>query len=135
MNYADLVKRAREQMPEQEGTGERFEIPKAHGRIEGSKTIVTNLKEVVDGLHRDQDVLIKYLSRELAVPITIQGPRMVLTGKVKGSLINTKIEQFAKDFVICKTCGKPDTQLIKEDGVSKMRCAACGAKHPVKSKI
>ncbi len=135
MDYEQLLKRAREQLPEQTGTGERFEIPKAKGRIEGNKTVVTNFKEIVDQLRRDQDMFLKYLQRELAVPASIDGPRLVLNSKIKAALVNSKIELFAKDFVICKQCGKPDTQLQKHEGILVMKCAACGAKNPVKSRI
>lgn len=135
MDYQKLLSRAQEQIPKTTGTGERFEIPKAKGRVEGNKTIVTNFKEMIDLLRRDQDMFVKFLQRELAVPATVDGPRLVLVGKVKSTLINTKIEQFAKECVICKQCGKPDTTLQKQEGITILKCMACGAKQPVKLKI
>ena len=40
-----------------------------------------------------------------------------------------------KEFVICKECGKPDTELKKENRLNFINCLACGAKHPVREKI
>ncbi|MEK6812055.1 MAG: translation initiation factor IF-2 subunit beta, partial [Nanoarchaeota archaeon] len=39
------------------------------------------------------------------------------------------------EFVLCKECKKPDTELLREDRVTFIHCLACGAKHPVRSKI
>ena len=50
-------------------------------------------------------------------------------------LWHVKIELYAKTFVLCQECNKPDTELMKEGGVLVMKCTACGAKHPVKAKI
>ena len=36
---------------------------------------------------------------------------------------------------LCPECKKPDTKLEKEGRVIFIRCMACGAKHPVKSKF
>ena len=51
------------------------------------------------------------------------------------TLINTKIQQYAEEFVICPTCKKPDTILKKEERITTIKCMACGAKHPVKARI
>ena len=49
--------------------------------------------------------------------------------------VNEKIQQYAKEFVICNECAKPDTEIISDKGVKFKHCLACGAKHPIKSKI
>ncbi|MEK6940590.1 MAG: translation initiation factor IF-2 subunit beta [Nanoarchaeota archaeon] len=135
MDYEKMLKRAQEQLPKQTSSGERFEIPKATGRVEGNKTIITNFKEITDQLRRTPELIIKYLQRELAAPVAIDGPRLVLNRKLQASLVNAKIEQFAKDAVICKQCSKPDTTLIKQETVTIMICSACGARNTIKGKI
>ncbi len=112
----------------------RFEIPKIEGHIEGKKTILTNFFQIASHLRRNPEHFQKFLLRELAVSGQKEGDRLVLNMKVPSSKIIQKIEQYAKEFVICKECGKPDTELKKEDRISFMHCLACGAKHPV-SKI
>ncbi len=135
MDYEKLVERAQERLPKKTQTKERFEVPKVTGHIEGNKTIITNFNQIATTLRRDPKHLLKYLLRELATPGNIDGQRLVLGRKMSSALINEKINKYANEFVICKECGKPDTQIIKEGPVFMLKCTACGAKHPIKSKV
>jgi translation initiation factor 2 subunit 2 len=135
MNYEDLLKDAKEKLPNIQENSERFEIPKVKGHIQGNKTIITNIPQIVAKLGRPQEQLIKFLQRELATPAVLDGPRLVFGRKLPSGIINKKIELYCKEFVLCKECGKPDTKMIKEGRVMLLRCTACGAKQPIKSKI
>ena len=135
MDYANLLKKAKESLPEIQESKERFEIPKVSGHVQGNKTIINNFSNIVKILRRDQDKLLKYLQRELATPAVVDGQRLVLGRKISSEFINKKIEEFAKDFVLCKECGKPDTKIIKEERFLFLKCTACGARQPIKTKI
>ena len=115
--------------------GERFEIPKAEGYFEGKKTIIKNFFQIANYIRREPLHFQKFLLKELATSGQIEGDRIVLNNKVPSLKINQKIEQYVKEFVICKECGKPDTEIIKEDRLSFIHCLACGAKHSVRGKI
>ena len=134
-SYEELLKRAKSNLPEIKIGIERFEIPKALGHVQGNKTIISNFSNIVKILNRDQSHLLKYLFRELATPGDIDGQRLILGRKISSNLINAKIQRYAEDFILCKECNKPDTTLFKEDRILKIKCAACGAKHTVKTKI
>lgn len=134
-DYKELLKRARSKLPESVLTKERFEIPKVLGHIQGNKTVITNFLQVCNLFRRDPNHLLKYLQRELATPAHIDGPRLILGRRLSSSLINSKIQKYANESVLCSECGKPDTQLIKEDRITIIKCSACGAKHPLKTKI
>ena len=133
--YLTLLKKAKAELPKSESKGERFEIPKANALIQGNKTIINNFAQICSILRRDQAQLLKYLQRELATPAVIDNQRLVLGRKLPDEEINKRIVNFCNDFVLCKECGKPDTQLFKEDRILFMKCTACGAKHSVTSKI
>lgn len=135
MEYEQLLKKAYKEMPQSAESTERFDIPKAQGHIQGSKTVISNFTSICSALRREQGHLLKFLQRELATPAIIDGPRLVLGRKLASSLINEKIKQYAELFVLCPECKKPDTQLKKEDRITTIKCTACGAKHPVKAKI
>jgi translation initiation factor 2 subunit 2 len=134
-DYESLLERAKSKLPKIVQSKERFEIPKLISRIEGNKTIITNFIQVSNLLHREPKQILKYLQRELATPGNIDGQRLILGRKLGSSFINEKIAKYTKDFVLCKDCGKPDTQLVKEDRILMLKCMACGAKHPIKAKI
>jgi translation initiation factor 2 subunit 2 len=134
MEYKDLLKKVYANLPERKESSERFEIPKVQGHIQGNKTMVNNFAQIASTLGRDQQHFLKYLQRELATPGQIEGQRLIFGRKISSSLINSKIEQYVKDAVICQECKKPDTQLMKEEKVTIIKCNACGARHPLKIK-
>ena len=133
--YETLLNQAYEKVKQISSNSDRFEIPKAQGHFEGKKTIITNFLQTADYLRRKPEHFQKYLLKELAASGQIESERLVLNIKVPSLKINEKIEDYAKEFVLCKECKKPDTELIKEDRLTFVHCLACGAKHPVRSKI
>ena len=135
MEYEKLLERAKKNLPEKAIVKERFEMPKVKGHIEGNKTIITNFNQIAVTLRRDAKHMLKYLLRELATPGTIDGQRLTLGRKINSTIINNKLQKYANEFVICKDCKRPDTQIMKEGKVTVLKCTACGAKHPIKSKI
>ena len=134
-SYESLLEEAYSKIKKAEGNGERFEIPKVEGHFEGKKTIITTFSQIASTFRRSVEHLQKFLLKELAAAGQKEGDRLVLNIKVPSSRINQKIEEYAKEFVICKECGKPDTELTKEDRITFIKCMACGAKHSVRSKI
>lgn len=134
-SYENLLNDAYSKVKTIEGTGERFEIPGIEGRFEGKKTVLTNFFQVASHLRREPEHLIKFLTKELAAKVTIQGDRVVFNMKVSSKKINPKIEQYVEEFVLCKECKKPDTEILKEGKFTMLHCLACGAKHPINSKI
>lgn len=134
-DYKKLLKKAREHLPESVFEKERFEIPKIRGHLEGNRTIVSNFNQIAATLRRPPEHLLKYILKELATPGVIRRNVLIIGTKVAASRINEKIRQYAHEFVFCPDCGKPDTKIEKEGGFSHIKCLACGAQHPVKSKI
>ena len=133
--YEKLLNQAYEKVKQVDISSSRFEILKIEGHFEGRKTILTNFFQIATQLRRKPEHFQKFMLRELAASGQREGDRLVLNIKVPRSKINQKIEQYAKEFVICKECGKPDTELTKEDRLAFIHCLACGAKHSVRSKI
>lgn len=134
-SYEQLLDQAYSKVKSVGGTGERFAIPKIEGHIEGRKTILTNFFQIASHIRRKPEHFQKFMLRELAASGQREGDRLVLNMKVPSAKINQKIEEYVKEFVLCKECKKPDTELIKEDRLMFMRCLACGAKHSVRGKI
>jgi len=132
--YEQLLEEAYKKVKRIEGSDSRFEIPKIEGYIEGKKTILTNFSQIASYLRRSPEHFQKFMLKELAVPGQREGDRLVLNIKIPSSKINQKVEQYVKEFVLCRECKKPDTEIVKQDRFAFIHCLACGAKHPV-SKI
>lgn len=132
--YEKLLEKGMKELPEGAKTMLRYEVPKAKGHIEGNKTIITNFTILVNNLGKDEQRFLKFLLKELATPGKVDGGRLILGRKLSPNLINSKIESFAKTYLLCYDCGKPDTKLEDHNGSLYIKCTACGAKHPVKVK-
>ncbi len=132
MSYNELLNRARELLPEKGEERSRFEVPKVKGRIQGKRTIISNLKAIADYIDRDESLLFKFLLKELATKGVRDGNYYVFNGKFGSTLINNKIQKFVNEYVICRECGKPDTKLIKQDRIYFIKCMACGARYPIR---
>ncbi len=133
--YEELLEKAYSKVESKVENGERFEIPKIEGHFQGKKTILTNFIQLANHLRRSSEQLQKFLLRELAAAGVIEGERLVLNKNVPSAKINEKIEQYANEFVLCKECKKPDTEIIKQGRINLLHCLACGAKHPIRGKI
>ena len=132
MNYEALLKKAKEDLPDNVKDKDRFEIPKVVGKIQGNNTIITNFYQIAKTLERDSQHFLKYILRELATPGKVDGQRLIIGAKIPANFLNKKIKQYVLTYVICPSCGKPDTNLIIEKGSSSMKCTACGNVHPVR---
>jgi len=134
-SYETLLNQAYKKVKQVDSSSERFEIPKIQGRFEGKKTILTNFFSIASYLRRPVEHFQKFLSKELAAAGQKDNDRLILNKKVPSAKINQKIEQYVREFILCKECGKPDTKIIKQDRIQFLHCLACGAKHPIRSKI
>ncbi len=135
MDYNQLLERGMKKLPEKVRETSRFEVPNVRGHIQGNRTIISNFFQIADTLRREPQHMLKYVLKELATPGELKKTGFIIGTKVPASRINEKIHQYAKEFVVCPECKKPDTKLVKEDKFMFLKCSACGARHPVKVRI
>jgi len=131
--YEEMLKEAIDKIPEEIKGKKRFEVPQIITTIEGNKTIIKNFKEILDTLRRSEKHLSKYFFKQLATPGIIKGNALVLQRRVPEKLLQSKLEDYIKEYVYCKACGNPDTKIVKEGRVIFIVCEACGAKRPTRS--
>jgi len=131
-DYENLLDNVYENLPKKKASGERWEAPKFEYFSEGNKTIIKNFKVVVDKIRREPTMVSKYLSKELAVPVEIKEERLILQRRLVGDILNNKLDEFIKKYVICKECNKPDTHIVDEHHYRALACEACGAKSTIR---
>ena len=131
-DYEKLLDRARAALPEKTQTFERFETPAIDSFLQGSKTIIRNFDAILQKVRRPPAMLAKYFSRELAVPASVDGNKLVLNGKFYERNLRDKLQAFVDAAVVCKECKRPDTKIQEKEGLKTMVCEACGARAPVK---
>lgn len=132
MNYNELFERARKQLPEKVFEQSRLEIPKISSVIEGNKTFIVNIRDILTVINREENHFLKFFAGELATSVTMEGTRAVFAGKHAKITLQNLLERYIKEYVICGECGKPDTVLVSENRILRKRCDACGASMAVK---
>lgn len=129
--YLELLKKARSSLPEQVFEKSRFELPVMSSFIEGNRTIITNWREIVKQIRRDEHFA-KLLAKELATSYTEEGGRLVFAGKFNRDVLTKQLMDYTKIYVICSECKKPDTKLVKDGRLLILVCEACGARQAIK---
>ncbi|AKG91344.1 translation initiation factor 2 subunit beta {aeIF-2b} [Geoglobus ahangari] len=131
-SYDELLERAYSMLPEKVISRERFEIPRVSVQKEGSRTIVKNFGVIAKTINRSEEHLYKYLVRSLGTAGVVESGRLILQGKFTDKEIQKEIDDYVKTYVLCRECGAPDTEFVREERVLFVKCLACGAKHSVK---
>ncbi|MFP4045559.1 MAG: translation initiation factor IF-2 subunit beta [Candidatus Aenigmatarchaeota archaeon] len=131
MEYDELLKRAKEKSSGK-AESSRFEVPEPELMHEGNKTIIKNFSKIADAIRRPEDHIVKFFSRELAVPGEAEDRRAVFNGRFSEKQVNEKLEKYMEEFVFCPACDKVDTKLIQEQRIYKIKCEACGTKQAVR---
>lgn len=129
--YIEKLDRGLSKLPKIDGSGERFIVPDPRLLNEGKTTVLENFAAIADKLNRKQGSVFKFLLRELGTAGKIEGSRGIFNGKFSRDIVSELINAYVSEYVICSECGRPDTQLIKEDRILTLRCDACGAHRPV----
>ena len=71
-DYEKLLSQAYKKVKPIEYSGERFEVPKIKGHVEGTKTILTNFQQISSTLRRKPEHMLKFLLKELATSGKLQ---------------------------------------------------------------
>ena len=132
-NYKELLERAKAQLPQEKGRGERFEIPKVRSSVIGMRTIIHNFKEIAEALNRNPRHLMKFLTNEMATAGTLEETRANFQGKFPYDTLGRLVRIYTDNFVKCPVCKRPDTKIVKERRLFFLVCEACGAKSSVKA--
>ena len=133
-DYTVLLKRLRSQLGKNDSINneERFEIPPAQIQYVGRKTILRNYSEYPLLFRRSANHLLLFLAKELATSASINRDHVIFVGKILTDSLNGILHRYAKNYVICITCQRPDTKLEKSKRLVFIICEACGARSPVK---
>jgi translation initiation factor 2 subunit 2 len=131
-DYDRLLERVWGGLPEKLKKHERFETPQADAFNEGNVTIIRNFNDIAQAFNRPIEHLMKFLSKELAAPASVDGSRVIIQRKLKKQIIDDKVKAYANEFVICHECGRPDTKIGELENQKIVKCEACGAWWPMR---
>jgi translation initiation factor 5 len=115
----------------------RYKMPAVFGKIEGSgngiKTVIPNISDVGNSLHRSPGEVNKFFGTELGAltRYDAETDKAVVNGAHTDGTLQDLMHRYIEKFVLCPNCRLPETEYkIKSDCIFH-RCKACGAKEMV----
>jgi len=83
-------------------------------------------------MHRQQDHVIQFLFAELGTSGSVDGnQRLVIKGRFQPKQIENVLRRYIIEYVTCKICRSPDTNLTKENRLLFVVCETCNSKRSV----
>lgn len=103
-------------------------IIKHEGKGNGVKTVLSNLDLVAKDLGRPPELLIKYLGIHLGTQTIIDptSNKYLVKGTHPKENLMILLDAFISQYILCQTCGNPETLLKTRHNHIVLKCEACG---------
>lgn len=125
------------QHPDLASSGTRsYKIPPPQCLREGNKkTIFANIAEICKRMKRTEEHVTQFLFAELGTSGSVAGERrLVIKGRFQQKQIENVLRRYIVEYVTCKTCRSPDTDLSKgENRLNFVTCNSCGSRRSVQA--
>ncbi|ORY14934.1 domain found in IF2B/IF5-domain-containing protein [Clohesyomyces aquaticus] len=111
-----------------------YKIPPPQCLREGNKkTIFANISEICKRMKRTDEHVTQFLFAELGTSGSVDGSRrLVIKGRFQQKQIENVLRRYIVEYVTCKTCKQPDTDLNKgENRLYFVTCNSCGSRRSV----
>jgi len=96
------------------------------------KTVWINFAEICPVLKRKPEHVLNYVLAELGTNGSVDGKhRLVIKGRFQPKQIENVVRHYITEYVACRTCKSPDTQLKKENRLYFLCCDSCGSTRSV----
>jgi translation initiation factor 2 beta subunit (eIF-2beta)/eIF-5 len=111
----------------------RYTMPRIETKIEGRKTVLTNISKVGFHLNREGSEISKFFGYQLGIPATYSAEtnRYIVKGMHTSHDLQKLLSRYIEKFVLCESCRLPETYYRTKVGVLLQDCGACGAVHSV----
>lgn len=95
----------------------------------GTKRVVwTNFGNNCKSIARKPDHVAEFVLNELGAVGSIAGDfKLTVKGRFQSKQFETVLRTYISEYVTCKTCRSPDTDLKKENRLTFKSCRDCGA--------
>lgn len=141
INYDPLLSRffvlLTQKNPDHASSGSKsYKIPPPQCLREGNKkTIFANIADICKRMKRTDEHVTAYLFSELGTSGSVDGSRrLVIKGRFQQKQIENVLRKYIIEYVTCKTCRSPDTELNKgENRLYFITCNSCGSRRSVQA--
>jgi translation initiation factor 2 subunit 2 len=140
--YSELLTRLYDTIAGEKGQGEGLgmgsnrkpiEPPKV-GRIGTKRIAWINFMNNCKSVNRKPDHVLAFVLAELGTTGSIGGDnKLIIKGRFQSKQLENVLRKYIAEYVICRTCRSPETELKKENRLLFKVCKACGSSHTVQS--
>ena len=108
----------------------RYKMPAintTHENTNGGTTIITNFETIAKLIYRDTKTLEQYFKRQLSANVRFDGKKgLMIRKKVNNEDLQELLSKYINNYVLCKSCGNPETEFEKKKNKVIFTCKACG---------
>lgn len=107
----------------------RYKRPKLMVGLRKGHSCISNMDEVSKALHATPRDVTKYLQLRLSCPARYDRKHglTVISGRPQAARLEDVVSQFARTFVLCAACHKPEIELsVEQCKRVVVCCASCG---------
>lgn len=97
------------------------------GKNQNTKTIIKNFATICEELKRDPTDIEKFVSYRLNLRVKINKKELVVHGNHSTTSLQNIINDYIRDYVLCKSCGNPETSIYNDKTINALTCSACGS--------
>ena len=99
------------------------------------KTVFANLAEICKRMKRSDEHVAQFLFAELGTSGSFADQkRLVIKGRFQQKQLENVLRRYIVEYVTCKTCRSPDTDLSKgENRLKFVTCNSCGSRRSVQA--
>jgi len=112
----------------------RYKMPALEAKVEsrgnGIKTVIVNIADIAKALARPATYPVRYIGYTLGALVDINETtnRYIVNGKHSEEDLSALLDGFIDKYVLCKSCGNPETILSvsRDQSTLRLKCKACG---------
>src|SRR5437016_3690456 len=79
------------------------------GKNQNTRTIIKNFMTVCSELKREPNTIEKFIGYKLNLRTKIEKKELIVHGDHTTASLQNIINDYIKDYVLCKSCGNPET--------------------------
>lgn len=111
-------------------------LSKPEVKLLNRKTYVLNFAKICQQLNRDQNMVLKYFTKEANCATSVsEDGKLIMSNILRNPYVENTLTKFITDHVQCQMCKSQNTSLIKKDRLTYLVCSNCHAEKSVDAVI
>lgn len=102
----------------------RYKMPALQAKQQTNCVVIENLSGIASSLNRPACMILKFFGVRLGTQVNTS--KNTINGTFKASDLQDTLQEFIATYVLCPSCGNPETTIYMKKTTYKRSCKACG---------